>query len=254
MTYLTTKDLQNLIRVDKSTIYRMAEDGRIPAVKVGRQWRFPETAVREMLGQAPVRLEPSAEQRTLLASLDGDVTQAVADLAARTFDAMVVITGMGGQPMTEVSNPCGLFSAVASEPKVLPKCIDTWAHYGAVPDLTPAFRSSQFGFLCARTFIRVGNELLGMVIVGGIAPDVWPPSAPAIEATASGFGVDAQLLADHINEVFDLDAVGKARILDLLPQFGVLLSRMAESSSSLVGRLDAIASLVGDIDEARSAL
>ena len=37
MTYLTTKDLQDLIRVDKSTIYRMAEDGRIPAVKVGRQ-------------------------------------------------------------------------------------------------------------------------------------------------------------------------------------------------------------------------
>ena len=34
---LTTQQLQELIRVDRSTIYRMAEDGRLPAVKVGRQ-------------------------------------------------------------------------------------------------------------------------------------------------------------------------------------------------------------------------
>lgn len=254
MTYLTTKDLQDLIRVDKSTIYRMAEDGRIPAVKVGRQWRFPETAVREMLGQAPNHPTPTSERRTLLASLDPAVTEAVAELAARTFGAMVVVTGMDGQPMSEVANPCGLFTAVASEPRVLPRCIETWAHYGEVPDLVPAFRPSQFGFLCARTFVRVGSELLGMMIVGGIAPDVWPPSDPAIVATASGFGVDPDVLRSHIDDVYHLDDVARARILDLLPQFGILLSRLAESSSSLVGRLDAIASLVGDIDESRSTL
>lgn len=252
MTYLTTKDLQDLIRVDKSTIYRMAEDGRIPAVKIGRQWRFPEGAVREMLGRAPVHPRQAREQRTLLSSLDPEVIQAVAELTARTLGGMVVVTGMDGRPMTEVVNPCGLFSAVASEPDVLPKCIDTWAHYGAVPDLVPAFRPSQFGFLCARAFIRVGNELLGMVIVGGIAPDVWPPSDGAITAAASGFGVDPAVMRDHIDEVHHLDVGAKARVLDLLPQFGVLLSRMAESSSSLVGRLDAIASLVGDIDDSRS--
>ena len=50
VTYLTARDLEELIRVDKSTIYRMAEDGRLPAVKVGRQWRFPEDAVMGWLG------------------------------------------------------------------------------------------------------------------------------------------------------------------------------------------------------------
>lgn len=40
-TYLTARDVQDLIRVDRSTIYRMAESGRLPAIKVGRQWRFP---------------------------------------------------------------------------------------------------------------------------------------------------------------------------------------------------------------------
>lgn len=251
MTYLTTKDLQDLIRVDKSTIYRMAEDGRIPAVKVGRQWRFPEHAVRQMLGDLPAS-EPTPKQRTLLASLDPAATQAVADLAAETFGAMVVITGMNGQPVTDVSNPCGFFTTLANQPDVLPRCIDTWAHYGDAPDLVPAFRPSEFGFLCARSFIRVGNELLGMMIVGGIAPTIWPPSDEAIRAIASGFGVDPALVRDHIHEVYRLDDSGMARVLDLLPQFGILLSRMAASSNSMVDRLDAIASLVGDTDRSRS--
>ncbi|MCA9925804.1 MAG: helix-turn-helix domain-containing protein, partial [Anaerolineales bacterium] len=38
---LTAKDIQALLQVDRSTVYRMAEAGRIPAIKVGRQWRFP---------------------------------------------------------------------------------------------------------------------------------------------------------------------------------------------------------------------
>ena len=46
-TLLTTKDLQELINVDKSTIYLMAEDGRLPAINVGRQWRFPADQIGE---------------------------------------------------------------------------------------------------------------------------------------------------------------------------------------------------------------
>lgn len=252
MTYLTTRDLQDLIRVDKSTIYRMAEDGRLPAVKVGRQWRFPEAAVREMLGQHPLPEPVNAAERPLIEALDSSAIQAIADLAADALGAMVVITAMDGQPLTEVSNPCGLYSAVASHPAVLRQCIDTWAHYGTVPELTPAFRPSQFDFLCARSFIRVGNELLGMVIVGGVAPKVWPPQAVRIAEIATGLGVEAVLVADHIEEVFRLDEDELDRALSLLPRFAVVVSHMAASANQLVSRLDAIASLAGDVETARS--
>ncbi len=33
--FLTTRQLQEILHVDRTTIYRMAEAGRIPAVKVG---------------------------------------------------------------------------------------------------------------------------------------------------------------------------------------------------------------------------
>lgn len=37
---LTTRQLQDLLRVDRITIYRMLNDGRLRGFKVGGQWRF----------------------------------------------------------------------------------------------------------------------------------------------------------------------------------------------------------------------
>ncbi len=39
---------------------------------------------------------------------------------------------------------------------------------------------SEMGLLCARGLIRAGAELKGMVVVGGIAPDNWPPDPEQI--------------------------------------------------------------------------
>ena len=37
---LNIKDVANYLRMPVSTIYRLAQDGRVPAVKVGKHWRF----------------------------------------------------------------------------------------------------------------------------------------------------------------------------------------------------------------------
>ena len=37
--YLTTKQVQDLFKVDRITIYRMLQDGRLKGVKIGNQWR-----------------------------------------------------------------------------------------------------------------------------------------------------------------------------------------------------------------------
>ena len=48
--------------------------------------------------------------------------------------------------------------------------------------LEPKFSLSEMGLLCARGLIRVGSELKGMVVIGGIAPDNWPPAAEQADA------------------------------------------------------------------------
>jgi len=56
---LTALDVQELLHIDRSTVYRMAEDGRLPAIRVGRSWRFPADRIEALLGAPDV--EPAHE-------------------------------------------------------------------------------------------------------------------------------------------------------------------------------------------------
>jgi excisionase family DNA binding protein len=49
---LTALEVQQLLHIDRSTVYRMAEDGRLPAIRVGRSWRFPADRIEAMLAAA----------------------------------------------------------------------------------------------------------------------------------------------------------------------------------------------------------
>lgn len=248
---LTTKDLQALIHVDKSTIYRMAEDGRLPAIKVGRQWRFPADAINAMLGNngSPDRaslVPPVTPPRGGLgALLAPEAAQAVADLAADLFGVMAVVTDIDGNPLTTVANPCGFFATVHQQPGAVAHCIDGWRRLADEVDIEPRFIPSRLGFLCARAFIRVGPELVGMLIVGGVTPASWPPSHEDLDRLARELEVEPQLLADHADETYYLDVAHQQWVLQLLPRFSDLISRLATTRSQLLSKLDAIASLAG---------
>jgi excisionase family DNA binding protein len=254
-TLLTTRDVQALIKVDKSTIYRMAESGRIPAIKVGRQWRFPEDELMAWLDvhrsavvrapDGPESPEGDSPRGDLRSILPPNTIQALADLLGDVFECMVIITDMEGRPLTEVANPCGYFNAVASTPDALDRCIEDWRGFAEDSDLSPRFRSSHLGFLCSRGFIRTGANLRGMVIVGGIAPDQWPPSEEEIERVAAELGFPPAPLMEHIDEVFHHDLAHRDWILALLPQVGTLIANLASERGQLVTKLEAIASLAG---------
>jgi excisionase family DNA binding protein len=58
---LTVKEVAALLRVSSQTLYKMLEQGGIPAVKVGSQWRFEREKVRAWLeaqGGAARRPDP----------------------------------------------------------------------------------------------------------------------------------------------------------------------------------------------------
>ena len=245
-TLLTTRDLQALIHVDKSTIYRMAEDGRLPAIKVGRQWRFPSDQVAEVLGDSvaiPGVAEAAAPTGDLHVLLVPEAAQAVADLAADLFGVMAVVTDMEGHTLTAVANPCGYFEAIQQAPGAVAHCVEGWRQLGAEIDLEPKFIRSHLGFLCARTFIRVGTDLVGMLIVGGVTPKNWPPDELTQRAIADDLGIHPAIIAAHIEETFYLDDAHQTWVLGLLPRFSDLISRLATARSQLMSKLEAIAAL-----------
>ena len=227
-TLLTTREVQDLIKVDRSTVYRMAESGRLPALKVGRQWRFPKEPLYAWLQRRQTGTiaftGPAAELGDLMTA--GSL-QALTGLLGELLGVMVVVTDMAGRPLADVGNPCGLFTAAHGHPGVLERCIDGWRDMADDPDLEPQWKPTPLGFLCARTLVRVGDQLKGMVLVGGIAPQAWPPVPAEVDALAGGLGVPLDLIAAHIGEVHRLPGPEQERVLRLLPRLGAFLSRLA---------------------------
>ncbi len=48
---MTLNEVAEYLRVPRSTLYKLAQEGRIPAQKVGRQWRFRRVVVDHWLGE-----------------------------------------------------------------------------------------------------------------------------------------------------------------------------------------------------------
>lgn len=51
--FLTVAEVAELMRVSKMTVYRLVHSGELPAIRFGRSYRVPETAVADAL-QRPI--------------------------------------------------------------------------------------------------------------------------------------------------------------------------------------------------------
>jgi len=48
---LTVDEAAEYLRIPKSSLYKLAQDGKIPCQKVGRHWRFHREAIDRWLSQ-----------------------------------------------------------------------------------------------------------------------------------------------------------------------------------------------------------
>lgn len=191
---LSASEVQDLLDVDRSTVYRMAGDGRLPAVKVGRQWRFPADEIENLFEVVTPRTS----------RIDPGLAFSIIDVMARALGVQMMVTDVSGLPLTEVANPCEWFEEHADDPEIITACVDEWRVLAEDFDFAPRFRTGALGFECARTFIRSGSELVGMVLAGGIAPEGSSP-----------------------NGFHTLESQQRHQVLELLPSVGALVSRCA---------------------------
>jgi excisionase family DNA binding protein len=254
---LTTHQVQDLLNVDRTTIYRMVQSGQLPAIRVGKQWRFARPEIDRWLrsqsafgsvgssASSPGTSLPAADGTgpSLAQLLPLSSLQLIQDAFAETLRVMMVVTDMDGQPVTRVSNSCGLFDNVIGNAEAAARCIQGWQRLAGELTLEPRFAPSDLGLLCARGLIRSGNELKGMVFLGGIAPQEWPPSPEQIDAIAAHYGLDPECIRTHVQEVHRLDKPDRDRALAFVQRMADICSHMLEDWSGLYRRLEAIASL-----------
>ena len=88
--FLTTDDVLGYLRVNLRTVYRLIKAGKIPAVRVGRQWRFRKSDLDAWLeSQRAGRAAAAARRRVLVAieAREDDGDGAIRPLAGALAEA-----------------------------------------------------------------------------------------------------------------------------------------------------------------------
>ena len=125
---LTARQVQNILKVDRITIYRMLQDGRLKGIKVGAQWRFTRQEVERLLsGDAPATaaaVETQASEAT--PGFPTHCVQTIQDLFSAVSQISALVVDTTGEPLTQPSSPCAFCQLVQQTPEGLEACQASW--------------------------------------------------------------------------------------------------------------------------------
>ncbi len=237
--FYTTRELQSFLHVDRTTIYRMADSGRLPGVKVGSQWRFPRRTVDQWLADhgSALPAEPAPELAPAAVPQNSWPTsclQILQETFAEALGVTVLMTDLDGHPLTEPSNLCGYLRAIQQAPQAHARCLQWWAELARHPSLHPTFLPSHAGVLCTRGFFRHANQLVGMVILAGVAPANWPPSQAELERIADRLAMAPADLQPHLHEIFRIDAAQEQRLLAVVQRIADVVTHILDERARLL--------------------
>jgi excisionase family DNA binding protein len=122
---LTAREVQKILKVDRITIYRMLNDGRLKGAKIGQQWRFLRRDVDRLLGNDL----PSSEELPppeLNSSFPTHCVQTIQDLFSDVSQNSALVVDAQGEPLTQVTHPCGFCQLMLGNPGGQEACRLTW--------------------------------------------------------------------------------------------------------------------------------
>jgi excisionase family DNA binding protein len=219
---LTTRQVQEILKVDRITVYRMLNDGRLKGVKIGQQWRFPAREVERMIGSnVPIETEAPANSDP---NFPTHCVQAIQDLFAEISQISAVVVDMQGNPLTEMSHPTRFCQMLLSSPGGANACRTSWQSFardsvdinGADGQITEGARffACQSGLQYIGAPIFDKDQQIGLFLAGQFywqAPDPRE-EAERVRRLAGAFHLPLEALQEAEREVPIIDPAQHARV------------------------------------------
>jgi excisionase family DNA binding protein len=241
----TTHEVQQLLRVDRTTIYRMLRDGRLSGFKVGNRWRFPRQAIEALL--PPAMASPHSAGGPFSPDVDAalplECASLVVDFFATTVGLTSLIADLQGQPITEIHNASPFCRSILDSPSGKARCVETWRAMAAAPHIEPRPNRCHAGLSCVRGLIRVREQLVGMVIADGFVNDGWTIDDDALAAIAQNCAVDLAELRANKDTPYRFSGERYRSALTLVQRIADIFSYMGSEWTGLLNRLRDISSL-----------
>jgi excisionase family DNA binding protein len=240
---LTARQVQELLNVDRTTIYRMLKDGRLTGVKVGQHWRFSAHEVNEISAGAVHVSKPETPLSKNVLPLH--CMQPVQDVFAEIAEVGSVTTDKDGNPLTRISNSCDFCKLIMGSDEGRAACTESWRKLVSQKDASPEFMTCHAGLQYARAQIEVQDELIAILVAGQFY--VQKPEAEEenqrIEALAQKYHISKDLLKQASKQISVLDDRKLPMISGWLEQVAVTFEQISFEHVNLKGRLRQIAEM-----------
>ncbi|MBC8331661.1 MAG: PocR ligand-binding domain-containing protein [Anaerolineae bacterium] len=242
---MTTKQVQELLQVDRTTIYRMINDGRLTGVKVGQQWRFARTEIQTILeGEST---SGKANQPDVTPEiLPTHCVQVIQDVFAEVAEVGAITTHLNGDPITQSSN-CTLFCQLirATDSGNL-ACKASWQKLAATPEINAdKFFTCHAGLQYSRAGIRVSEHISSILVAGQYYTQAPDPDEEAqrIHTLARKHGISPDALLEASAALPVLDPRLQQKIGRWLLRVAQTFGDIGRERAELMGRLQKIAEM-----------
>ncbi len=163
--YYTTKQVQDLFKVDRITVYRMLQDGRLKGVKIGKQWRFHKSEIDRLLSGEPVSVEIDPEGNKVFPV---HCVQTIQDLFSSVSKMSALIVDLSGTPVTKISRTHRFCELIMSSPDGKTACQTCWRESAKQKPVTNQSFTCHAGLNYVGTTILHNQEPQGLFLMGQV--------------------------------------------------------------------------------------
>jgi excisionase family DNA binding protein len=239
---LTTKQLQDLLKVDRITVYRMLNDGRLKGIKIGNQWRFQRAEIDRLLGE-----EGNQENTTTESILDfpSACVEEVQGIFAGVIGIGAITVTFKGEPITEptFSNPfCKLMLSSVTGRQA---CQNSWRKIALKSTGEPNFQICHAGLCYKRSLISLDDRNVAWLIAGQYylnSPD-HQKEKERLEELAIKHDLPISKVRDAALKIPILNRNQQKQVLEWTPKVAKTVQSILRERSDLMSRLQRISEI-----------
>lgn len=236
---LTTRQVESLLQVDRTTVYRMLKDGRLRGIKVGNHWRFPQSEIDELLSFTPQETNPI--ETPIHDVLPLTCMQGMQNVSAEAMGISATITDTAGKPLTKTSNPCHFCQLIRSSNKGRAACQAHFARLAQQAKSRPHL-TCHAGLQCTSAPITVNNRETAVFIAN---EHTFSPTLNNrqrhIQQVANTYELDSAALSIAASEFSAPNTHQQEKLAGWITRLTDTLSEIGQERADLLGRLQRIA-------------
>ncbi|MEA4910200.1 MAG: helix-turn-helix domain-containing protein [Chloroflexi bacterium] len=237
---LTTREVQEMLKVDRITIYRMLQDGRLKGVKIGQQWRFTPKEVAQLLDGAPPTPSTDAGGRP---PFPAHCVQTIQDLFTDLSQTSAIVLDPQGNPLTEMSHPCEFCRQVQSTPQGRQACAQSWQELARAG--LPGPFACHAGMIYLWAELQEDGAPVGRILIG---PQAHHPlqderMRDRLQRLAGEYGLNGRDLLRSALDVPVMDAARLVLVKSWLSKLTAAIASILKERAGFVDRLQRIAEM-----------